>query len=214
MRWTRHADCGLVEVFAASRGFPVVLLNQNQDVRTAMLPLLVALCFEHSETAIFVAVQSCFSREPSSSTYSSFTTSLMTVLEHPHLDIQFSSLCNGGARFHDTVPFTAFHIELIHQGISVRYVWPRKGPVQSQGRQRQYRTSPLLTSNMQFTAKQLNRQSAKAGKDETTEKNKLKKVLCLRAPRPLQRLVQPRLAMPKSQSTALTQVRPGHSAGT
>jgi len=29
----------------------------------------------------------------------------------------------------------------------------------------------------QFTAKQLNRQAAKAGKDETAEKNKLKKVI-------------------------------------
>lgn len=40
------------------------------------------------------------------------------------------------------------------------------------------------TSNLQFTAKQLNRQAAKAGKDETAEKNKLKKV-CL-YPDPLQ----------------------------
>ncbi|MCJ1432743.1 Vacuolar-sorting protein SNF7 [Xylographa pallens] len=31
--------------------------------------------------------------------------------------------------------------------------------------------------NLKFTAKQLNRQAAKAGKDETAEKNKLKKVL-------------------------------------
>ena len=30
--------------------------------------------------------------------------------------------------------------------------------------------------DVQFTAKQLNRQAAKAGKDETAEKNKLKKV--------------------------------------
>lgn len=34
----------------------------------------------------------------------------------------------------------------------------------------------------QFTAKQLNRQAAKAGKDEVTEKNKLKKVRCLHYP--------------------------------
>jgi len=33
-----------------------------------------------------------------------------------------------------------------------------------------------LTILRQFTAKQLNRQAAKAGKDETTEKGKLKKV--------------------------------------
>ncbi|KAI9869886.1 MAG: Vacuolar-sorting protein SNF7, partial [Pleopsidium flavum] len=31
--------------------------------------------------------------------------------------------------------------------------------------------------NLKFTAKQLNRQSAKAGKDETAEKNKLKKAI-------------------------------------
>ena len=36
----------------------------------------------------------------------------------------------------------------------------------------------LLTCHTQFTAKQLNRQAAKAGKDEITEKNKLKKVRC------------------------------------
>ena len=40
----------------------------------------------------------------------------------------------------------------------------------------------LLISRSQFTAKQLNRQAAKAGKDEVTEKNKLKKV---RFPPPL-----------------------------
>jgi hypothetical protein len=34
----------------------------------------------------------------------------------------------------------------------------------------------VLTLTSQFTAKQLNRQSVKAGKDEQTEKAKLKKV--------------------------------------
>lgn len=34
-----------------------------------------------------------------------------------------------------------------------------------------------LTSHLQFTAKQLNRQAAKAGKDEQTEKAKLKKAI-------------------------------------
>jgi len=37
-------------------------------------------------------------------------------------------------------------------------------------------TPHLSLTNAQFTAKQLNRQAAKAGKDETAEKNKLKKV--------------------------------------
>jgi hypothetical protein len=37
----------------------------------------------------------------------------------------------------------------------------------------------MLTDPPQFTAKQLNRQAAKAGKDEKTEKDKLKKVSCL-----------------------------------
>jgi charged multivesicular body protein 1 len=38
----------------------------------------------------------------------------------------------------------------------------------------------LSETSTQFTAKQLNRQAAKAGKDETAEKNKLKKVsLCI-----------------------------------
>ena len=38
-------------------------------------------------------------------------------------------------------------------------------------------TTHLTTITDQFTAKQLNRQAAKAGKDETAEKSKLKKVL-------------------------------------
>lgn len=36
---------------------------------------------------------------------------------------------------------------------------------------------PQLTTSTQFTAKQLNRQAAKAGKDEQTEKAKLKKAI-------------------------------------
>jgi len=35
----------------------------------------------------------------------------------------------------------------------------------------------MADEDRQFTAKQLNRQAAKAGKDELTEKEKLKKVL-------------------------------------
>lgn len=34
----------------------------------------------------------------------------------------------------------------------------------------------MLIQRVQFTTKQLNRQAAKAGKDEKTEKDKLKKV--------------------------------------
>ena len=46
--------------------------------------------------------------------------------------------------------------------------------------------SPISTrstdNTLQFTAKQLNRQAAKAGKDETAEKAKLKKVPTIHSP--------------------------------
>ena len=79
---------------------------------------------------------------------------------------------------------------------------PRKEPVQSEGmqspsgsektpRETQTANHPLSSLATQFTAKQLNRQAAKASKDETAEKNKLKKV------RP-----QPPPALPKHSSRA------------
>lgn len=64
----------------------------------------------------------------------------------------------------------------LHESIN-RHVRPREGALQLEGMSglSQYLSGTTLTTE-QFTAKQLNRQAAKAGKDETTEKAKLKKV--------------------------------------
>ena len=68
--------------------------------------------------------------------------------------------------------------------------------------QRRSLTLVLFTGSIQFTAKQLNRQAARAGKDETAEKNKLKKV------RPHNLLPLPPLAT----STHITPSYPGNPA--
>jgi len=60
-----------------------------------------------------------------------------------------------------------------------RHVWSRESSLQPQGAllfAKPPTICPTLTYATQFTAKQLNRQAAKAGKDETNEKAKLKKV--------------------------------------
>ena len=67
----------------------------------------------------------------------------------------------------------------LHGKTVIQNGWPREGSIQPQGRMRsclyQFR-SEAADSIVQFTAKQLNRQAAKANKDEQTEKAKLKKV--------------------------------------
>jgi hypothetical protein len=73
--------------------------------------------------------------------------------------------------FHIRNPLIPFHL------VIWRHVSPRERPVQAQSAQpRQAPYLGLQADKYQFTAKQLNRQAAKAGKDETTEKAKLKKV--------------------------------------
>src|SRR4051812_36070662 len=66
-------------------------------------------------------------------------------------------------------------------------VRPGKGTVQPQGTPDLAHCSSNETPRLrspQFTAKQLNRQAAKAGKDEQTEKGKLKKVHRILCPIP------------------------------
>jgi hypothetical protein len=68
--------------------------------------------------------------------------------------------------------------------IRIHHVRPRKGSLQPEGTHLlttpphpPSHLSPTNTLLLQFTAKQLNRQSAKAGKDENAEKAKLKKAI-------------------------------------
>lgn len=104
--------------------------------------------------------------------------SYMKVLFNDHSRQGRISLC-----VRDSIPHTTIALRI---GYSVKHVGPRESPLQSQSGS----FSPILDHGAiiercsQFTAKQLNRQSAKAGKDEQAEKAKLKKVSLFRIPIP------------------------------